>query len=45
MKGTQATHLQQPNKQTMELRKVKTSQAKDMTMMEDISRPKGTSHQ
>jgi hypothetical protein len=31
--------------QTTELHKVKTSQAKDTTMMEDISRPKGTSQQ
>jgi hypothetical protein len=45
MKGTQATHPQQPNKQTMELHEVKTSQAKDTTMTEDISHPKGTSQQ
>jgi hypothetical protein len=29
----------------MEPLKVKTSQFKDMTMMEDMSRPKGTSQQ
>jgi hypothetical protein len=45
MKGTQTMHLQRLNKETMELRKVKTSQAKDTTMMEDISRPKCTSQQ
>jgi hypothetical protein len=45
MKETQITHLQQFNRQTMELRKVKTSQAKEMTMTEDISHPKGTSQQ
>jgi hypothetical protein len=45
MKGTQTMHLQQLNRQTMELRKIKTSQAKGTTMMEDIFRPKGTSQQ
>jgi hypothetical protein len=45
MKETQTTHLHQPNKKTMELRKVKTSQAKETTMREDISHPKGTSQQ
>jgi hypothetical protein len=45
MKEIQTTRLQQINKQTTELRKVKTSQAKEMTMTKDISRPKGTSQQ
>jgi hypothetical protein len=45
MKGTQTTHPQRLNMQTIELRKVKTSQAKDTTMTEDISHPKGTSQQ
>jgi hypothetical protein len=37
--------LQQLNRQTMEPLKVKINQIKDMTMMEDMSRPKGTSQQ
>jgi hypothetical protein len=45
MKETQAMDLQRFNRQTMELRKVKTSQAKETTMTEDISHPKGTSQQ
>jgi hypothetical protein len=45
MKETQTTHLHRPNKQTTELRKVKASQAKETTMREDISYPKGTSQQ
>jgi hypothetical protein len=45
MKETQTAHLQQFNRQTTELRKVKTSQAKETTMTEDISHPKGTSQQ
>jgi hypothetical protein len=45
MKETQTMHLQRLNRQAMELRKAKTSQAKETTMMEDISHPKGTSQQ
>jgi hypothetical protein len=45
MTETQTTHLQQLNRQTMELRTVKTSQAKETIMMEDISHPKDTSQQ
>jgi hypothetical protein len=41
MKGTQTTYLHQPNRQTTELRKVKISQAKETTMREDTSHPKG----
>jgi hypothetical protein len=43
--GNTNKHLHQPNKQTTELRKVKTSQAKETTMREVISHPMGTSHQ
>jgi hypothetical protein len=43
MKETQEMHLQRFNRQTTELRKVKTSQAKETTTTEDIFRPKGTS--
>jgi hypothetical protein len=43
MKETQAMHPQRFNKQTMELRKVKTSQAKETTTTDDISHPKGAS--
>jgi hypothetical protein len=45
MKETPTTHLQKINKQTMEPLKVRISQIRDMTMMEDMSHPKGTSQQ
>jgi hypothetical protein len=45
MKGTPTMRLQKINKQTMEPLKVKISQIRDTTMMEDISHPKGTSQQ
>jgi hypothetical protein len=38
-------HPQKINKQTAEPLKVKISQIKDMTMMEDMSHPTGTSQQ
>jgi hypothetical protein len=45
MKGTQTTRLQKVNKQTMEPLKVKISQIRDTTMMEDMPYPMGTSQQ
>jgi hypothetical protein len=45
MRETQTTHLHQTSKQTTEQRKDKASQIKEMTMMEDIFHPKGTSPQ
>jgi hypothetical protein len=45
MEGTQTARLQKANKQTMEPLKVKISQVRDMTMMEGMSHPKGTSQQ
>jgi hypothetical protein len=45
MKETQTMHLQQTNKQPTERHKDKTSQTKEMTMMEDTSHRKDTSTQ
>jgi hypothetical protein len=44
-KGTRIMCLQQLSRQTMEPLKIKISQIKDTTMMEDMYHPKGTSQQ
>jgi hypothetical protein len=44
MKETQATRLR-ISKETMESLKIKTSQIRDATMMEDMFHPKGTLQQ
>jgi hypothetical protein len=44
MKGTQATRLQ-VNKETVEFLKVKTSQTRDVMIMEDMFHLRGTSQQ